>query len=210
MKLPRRTRFTLGNIGTWIRLLPSWSPRRRAPIRQPRFTLAVVTLGGLVGGLVTVLAWLTLSNETAGDGIMAIFTAPRQQEHAWNAVRAAMAIHEHTDVLNHAQQPHALEIQVHMGINTGPVLLGITRISAVAGERFTYTASGEVTNLAARLCDLGNGGEIHLSQTTAQCVRKRVTLQGPFATRLKHIRDPVVVYKIKTHPLRSPVGGSSV
>ena len=139
-------------------------------------------------------------NETAGDGVMAIFTAPAQQAHAWNAVRAAVAIHAHTHILHRARLPHAPEIQVNMGINSGPVLLGVTRISGAAGERFTYTASGEVTNLAARLCDLGNSGEIHLSQTTAQCVSNQVKLQGPFATHLKHIQDPVLVYEIAAHP----------
>ncbi|MGE3537799.1 MAG: adenylate/guanylate cyclase domain-containing protein [Candidatus Tectimicrobiota bacterium] len=149
-------------------------------------------------------------NETAGDGVMAIFTAPTRRAHARNAVRAAVAISEHTHVLNHARPPHTPAIQVNIGINTGPVFLGVTRISGAAGELFTYTASGEVTNLAARLCDLGNNGEIHLSQTTARCVRKHVQLQGPVATHLKHIHDSVLVYTIDGHPIRSPAGGSSV
>ena len=138
-------------------------------------------------------------NETAGDGVMAIFTAPTWRAHAWNAVRAALAIQVHTHALNQARLPHAPPIQVNIGINTGPVLLGVTRISGAAGERFIYTASGDITNLAARLCDLGHSGEIHLSQATAQCVRTHVEVQSPCATHLKHIQEPVLVYTIDVH-----------
>ncbi|HEY5870398.1 MAG TPA: adenylate/guanylate cyclase domain-containing protein [Candidatus Tectomicrobia bacterium] len=148
-------------------------------------------------------------NETAGDGVMAIFTAPTRRAHARNAVQAALAIQAHTHALNQARTPHALPIQVNIGINTGPVLLGVTRIRGAAGERFTYTASGDVTNLAARLCALGHSGEIHLSQTTAQYVPTHVEVQGPYATHLKHIQDPVLVYTIDAHASDSNVRGDT-
>ncbi|MDH3601474.1 MAG: adenylate/guanylate cyclase domain-containing protein, partial [Candidatus Tectomicrobia bacterium] len=101
-------------------------------------------------------------NETSGDGIMAVFTGKTPRTHALNAVRAAMAIRERVAVLNQEQTPHMPEILVNIGVNTGQVLLGATMIKGTAGERFTYTASGMVTNIASRLCDLSTQGDIHL------------------------------------------------
>jgi class 3 adenylate cyclase len=64
------------------------------------------------------------------------------------------------------------------------------------GERFTYTASGMVTNIASRLCDLGNNGAIHLSHATAQLVKDHFTVYGPFEVYLKNVRDAMPVYQL--------------
>jgi class 3 adenylate cyclase len=109
-------------------------------------------------------------NETAGDGIMAIFTGKNQHIHALNAVRAALAIHEQAGALHRDRQPPAPEVLVNIGINTRRVLLGATMIKGAVGERFIYTASGMVTNIAARIYGIGHAGDIHLSETTALLV----------------------------------------
>jgi class 3 adenylate cyclase len=136
-------------------------------------------------------------NETAGDGLMAIFTAKTPRLHALNAVKAAATIREQTFALNNAQTLHEPDIQVNIGINTGHVLLGATKMQGTAGERFTYTASGMVTNIAARLCNLGRQGKIHLSDTTAALVADRVTLGSPYEVHLKNVQEPVRVYKLE-------------
>lgn len=135
-------------------------------------------------------------NETAGDSMMAIFTGKTPRAHALNAARAAVAIREQVQMLNRTRAPHEPEIFVNLGINTGQVLLGATMMKGTVGERFTYTASGMVTNIASRLCDLGNKGEIHLSDTTAQMVQDDFTLSGPHERHLKHIGGPVRIYTI--------------
>jgi class 3 adenylate cyclase len=42
-------------------------------------------------------------------------------------------------------------IRLHVGINSGTAAVGATKIEGTAGTRWTYTASGPVTNVAARL-----------------------------------------------------------
>ncbi len=135
-------------------------------------------------------------NETAGDGIMAIFTGRTPGEHAISAVTAAVAIREQARALNRARAPHDPEIVVNIGINSGTLLLGVTEIKGEAGEHLTYTASGMVTNVAARLCGLGKRGEICLSGATAELVAGSVPLSGPRHTELKNLRDPVAVYRV--------------
>jgi class 3 adenylate cyclase len=149
----------------------------------------------------TILSYGGEINEKAGDAIMAIFTGKTRRAHALNAVKAATRIREQVGTLNHEKTPHEPAIQVNLGLNSGPVLLGATMIKGVVGERFTYTASGMVTNIASRLCDLGNNGEIHLSDTTAQLVTDQVKLEGPLDVHLKNIQDTVSVYKLQSLPV---------
>lgn len=134
-------------------------------------------------------------NETAGDGIMAIFTDKTPRVHARNAVKAALAIRDKAMALNRDRDPQRPEIFVNIGINTGQVLLGATMIRGAVGERLTYTASGMVTNLAARLCDFGATGEIHLSDATAKFVSGQCTLLGPLKLHLKNIQGVMLAYK---------------
>ena len=135
-------------------------------------------------------------NETAGDGVMTIFTGRTAAAHALNAVAAAVAIRERARALNRAKGPLEPEILVNIGINTGQVLIGATKIKGSTGEHLTYTASGTVTNVAARLCDLGEKGEICLSGATAELLSGQVPLSSPLRTHFKNVRDPVQVYRV--------------
>jgi class 3 adenylate cyclase len=135
-------------------------------------------------------------NETAGDGVMAIFAGRTPATHALNAVRAATAIRQQVTRLNGEYPPQSPEIRINMGLNTGSVLLGATMLKGTTGEHFTYTASGMVTNIAARLCDLGQQGEIHLNETTARLVQQHVPLTGPRHERVKHVAEMLSVYQL--------------
>ena len=55
-----------------------------------------------------------------------------------------------------------------MGVNSGTAGVGATKIEGTAGTRWTYTASGPVTNLAARLAALGEGDAVILGGETAK------------------------------------------
>ncbi|HZJ72047.1 MAG TPA: adenylate/guanylate cyclase domain-containing protein, partial [Planctomycetota bacterium] len=102
-------------------------------------------------------------NETAGDGLMVIF---HEGEHARAAVATARAIHARTRELNAELARQADPLAMHVGVNTGPALLGATKIEGRAGTRWTYTASGLTTNIAARLAALAKGGELMVSEET--------------------------------------------
>ncbi|MGE3537355.1 MAG: adenylate/guanylate cyclase domain-containing protein [Candidatus Tectimicrobiota bacterium] len=136
-------------------------------------------------------------NETAGDGLMAIFTAHHPRTHAMNATRAAVTIRAQAERLDTAKPLSAPAILVNIGLCTGPVLLGATHMSTDSGqERLTYTASGMVTNLAARLCALATHGDIYLSETTAHLVRQQFAVEEPTYEHLKHISGETRVYKL--------------
>lgn len=80
---------------------------------------------------------------------MAIFQDSDAYVHAIKAADTAVALLAATDTLNreNGEQPLA----IHLGINSGLALVGSTRFEGLRGPRWTFTASGLVMNLAARL-----------------------------------------------------------
>ncbi len=100
-------------------------------------------------------------NETAGDGLMAIFHGD-QNENAVNAARAALNIRARTDQINKELEGLFYPILVNMGINSGKASVGMYRFSSESGTRMTFTASGPTTNLASRLASEAKGGDILL------------------------------------------------
>ncbi|MBI2203182.1 MAG: HAMP domain-containing protein [Candidatus Rokubacteria bacterium] len=141
-------------------------------------------------------------NETAGDGLMILFQADRPEAHALAAVRAALAIRDKTEVTNRAGGDAHPSIAVNIGIGSGECDLGVVRLHGAAGERWTYTATGPVTNLAARLGDRAVGGQILVSAETAGRVRGAFRLMslGPLA--LKNILSPVEAWEVEPTSLQ--------
>ena len=135
-------------------------------------------------------------NETAGDGLMILFTDGDAQASAENAARAALEIQEQAAALNRAL-PEGLEpLHVNMGINSGSALVGMSRFRGALAERMTYTASGQVTNLAARLAGLAAGGEILIGEETRRRVQGMWPLKERGTHRLKGLDEAVHVYEL--------------
>jgi DNA-binding response OmpR family regulator len=130
-------------------------------------------------------------NETAGDGFMAIFQDTDIHMHVTNAAEAAFALLAATDALNgdNCDQPLA----IHMGLNSGVALVGSTRFEGLRGTRWTFTASGSVTNLAARLAAIAEAGQILAGPETVRRLGARYRLQRVGRERLKNIAEAVDV-----------------
>lgn len=145
-------------------------------------------------------------NETAGDGLMIIFQAGEPQAHAVSAVRAALAIRAQTTLANQDTRGLHPPILVNIGISSGECDVGITRFQGSAGERWTFTASGPVTNLAARLGTCASGGQILLSPDTAQRVHDRFLLRSLGLLALKNVSSPVEGWEVQgeRHAMTEP------
>ncbi len=136
-------------------------------------------------------------NETAGDGLMIIFQAGHPAEHALAAVRAALAIQQQTRVANREAVAGDPQISINIGISSGECDVGATRFKVVAGERWTFTASGPVTNLAGRLGDRANGGQILLASETASRVRGHVRIHPLGPLSLKNLASPHETWEVR-------------
>lgn len=133
-------------------------------------------------------------NETAGDGLMVIF---HEGDHAQAAVETARAIHRRAHELN-AELAHGFEpLWMHIGINSGPATLGATKIEGRAGTRWTYTASGLTTNIAARLSAVAQAGEIVISESTLLRLGPCVPVDDLGLQELKNVEQPRRLYRLR-------------
>jgi class 3 adenylate cyclase len=133
-------------------------------------------------------------NETSGDGLMVIFESEEPRSHARAAVEAGLAILGRVRAIN--REPGVEPIALHLGVNSGPATVGVRRIEGRAGTRWTYTATGPVTNLAARLADLSGGDAVIAGAPT----RDRLALEYPFEDvgrlRLRNLDRAVQVWRL--------------
>jgi len=134
-------------------------------------------------------------NETAGDGLMVIFQDADPRRHARAAVATAMALLHRANDIN-AAEPLDEPIVLHVGVNSGRAGVGATKIEGTAGTRWTYTASGPVTNVAARLAALGDDA-IHLGEATVARLPSRVGLEDLGEVPLRNVDEPVRVYRLR-------------
>lgn len=139
-------------------------------------------------------------NETAGDGFMALFMdaedgAPEDgPSHVVRAVDTALDLLTTTQRLNAeiAQTP----LGVHIGTNSGPALVGSTRFEDARGTRWTFTASGTVTNIAARLVGVASDGQIVIGPQIRQGVGDRYELESVGEKQLKNLSEPIEVHRV--------------
>jgi class 3 adenylate cyclase len=136
-------------------------------------------------------------NETAGDGLMVIFQAqPTATDHALNATRSAFAIRQRTEQLNEEYGGVFPPIGLHMGINTGDALVGATKIGGAGAQRWTFTATGPTTNLAARFAGSAQTGEIIVGPTTAERIKGQFVLESLGDRSFKNVSQPIHVYRV--------------
>ncbi len=139
-------------------------------------------------------------NETAGDALMIIFKDHDAKTNAINAVKAAFEIMDRNRAFNMSLGSDMGAIDVNIGINSGSALVGMTRFKGLLDTRMTFTATGTVTNIAARLSDHAKKGDILVGEETQKMVNGLWPIYPLGAVLLKGIKEPVQVFSL----LRSP------
>jgi class 3 adenylate cyclase/HAMP domain-containing protein len=136
-------------------------------------------------------------NETVGDGLMVIFQSEGgPARHALNAAGAAFQLQARVAELNQEFAGIYPPVAIHVGINSGPAFVGATKLDAAGGGRWTFTASGPTTNLAARVAALTRGAEVKVGPETAERIRGHYVLQDTGEHQLKNVSQPVRVYHL--------------
>jgi class 3 adenylate cyclase len=128
-----------------------------------------------------------------GDAVMAVFGDPTAHEDdAERAVRAVLEIHAAVDELSpKVEASIGRPLIMHSGINTGVVV--------TSGTNFDTADTGplgDTINLAARLEDLSEAGEILLGPTTANLVDGVFVLEDHGSHALKGKTGLVPVVKV--------------
>ena|SRR5208283_3658191 len=135
-------------------------------------------------------------NETAGDGLMVIFQSEPGKKTALSAVQAALEIRGKTLEINEELKNRFLPVEVNMGINSGLASVGMSRFTGTSGTRMTFTATGPVTNLAARIASAAKHGDILVGPETASRVSEDIKLFQRGLMHFKNVSEPVQVFSL--------------
>lgn len=136
-------------------------------------------------------------NETAGDGLMVLFFNEDAQANALDAARAAVKVKQETVRIKDKCRKLDRPLHINMGISSGQALVGAARFDSYTGSRWTYTARGNIVNIAARIGALATGGSILVSNSTADRIKDHFKLENLGLHSLKNISDKIDIYKIE-------------
>ena len=108
--------------------------------------------------------------KTIGDCYMLVGGLPtNRDDHAEAVADAAM---EMVAALEKINATNATELQMRVGIHTGPVVAGV-----IGKIKFTYDLWGDTVNIASRMESSGLPGRIHVSEQTAQALHGKFALE---------------------------------
>ena len=131
----------------------------------------------------------------AGDGIMVLFNDPLPcDDPAGDALRLGLAMRARMSELSRKWRRHGHRLGFGVGISLGYATVGMVG----SAGRYDYTASGTAVNLAARLCDQAQDGEILLSPRAHTAVEKDFAAVSVGELSLKGIHAPVEVFRVVT------------
>jgi class 3 adenylate cyclase len=135
-------------------------------------------------------------SETVGDGLMVIFQDPDPGQHARAAVLTAQAVIRRAQQINGELAGITEPIRLHVGVNSGVAAVGATKIEGKAGTRWVYTASGPVTNVAARLAALGEGESVFIGVETRARLGEEFPLEDLGERRLRNVEEPARIFRL--------------
>jgi len=127
--------------------------------------------------------------KTIGDAYMVVGGLTRgRDDYVKNVVDMAVEMRKfvslHTDLIR-------LNMGIHIGIATGPAVAGV-----IGSKRFIYDVWGDAVNMASRLSDEGEKGDIFIDKTTYSRVRNQYKFEMPMVANLKG-KGEVPVYRLK-------------
>ena len=145
----------------------------------------------LTGGLVTAFGG-TLEH-FAGDGMMVFFNDPVPvSDHTNQAVNMADAMRNQMISLIAEWKTRGHRLGFGVGIDRGFATIGMIGFK----DRIDYTAIGMVTNLASRLCDQAEDGQILVSEAVRDGVGEAGGIVPYKEIDIKGISQPVTVLNV--------------
>ena len=132
-----------------------------------------------------------------GDMVMALFGAPLDDpRHADHAVEAALDMIDELAVLNARWKSEGRqELDIGIGINTGPMIAGNIGSDAI----MSYTVIGDAVNLGSRLESLNKqyGTRIIISDATRERLSRRYELRPLGEVVVKGKTQPVKIFSVE-------------
>lgn len=106
-----------------------------------------------------------------GDGLIALFGAPRS--HPDDPLRAVLAAAKSLETIAEVGQGRGIVLAGRAGVNSGTVIAG----AVSSGRAHSYTVMGSPVNLAARLEEAAEPGEVWVGPDTYEATRHRLLFE---------------------------------
>ena len=155
-----------------------------------------------------------MTEKFVGDAVLAVFGIPQAHEDdPERAVRAALAVQEAFPELaarieeEHAAASGGARVGLRIGVNTGEVVSG--REAAARGE---LMVSGDAVNVAARLQQAADPGEVLVGDRTHAATSRLVEYQRRDGIAAKGKRAPLEAWRamgVASRPQRRGIAGLS-
>ena len=144
-------------------------------------------------------------NKFIGDGMMALFGAPVPAiEHAEAAARAALRAQVATDALASSRRARGMHpLRIGIGLNSGDVVAGCVGTT----ERAEYSVFGYAVNLAARLEEMADAGQILMGPETRRLLGGRLKARELGLLTLAGLREPTPVWELLSEDVHNLAGG---
>ena len=128
-----------------------------------------------------------------GDAVMAVFGVPNAHEDdPVRAIRSAKEIHEIVESMSPQLKGRiGRPLSMHSGINSGLVVTGEVEL-----EKGTHGIAGDAINLAARLQDLADKGEILVGPETYRQAEGHFIFDELSPTQVKGKQAPIRIYRV--------------
>ena len=179
------------DIRSFTSIVEAREPAETIELLNDYYTLMMDAIGG-EGGIV---------NQMVGDGLMAIFGAPLpRDDHRQGAVLAARQMVDLIRLFNEDQAARGkLQIQIGIGIASGPVVAGYTGTN----DRATYTCVGDTVNVAARLESHTKvvNRSILIDEHTRRGLDDEIAVEAQGELLLKGKAEPIKVYAVRVDSL---------
>src|SRR3954452_15014200 len=129
-----------------------------------------------------------------GDAIFAFFGAPiAHEDDPQRAVGAGLDIISGCDSYKgDGRARHGLDLDVRVGIHTGPVMVG----QVGSDLRLEYTAMGDAVNVAARMEQTAEPGTVQVTGETSRLVESVFEVERRGAIEVKGKAEPVEAYTV--------------
>ncbi len=126
-----------------------------------------------------------------GDAIMAIF---RDEYHLDRAIDACLAVRKQIEEMPETAHHVPFTPQLSIGLNSGEMISG--NIGSANLRRLDYTVIGDVVNIAQRLQNAANEGQIIINENAFQKVKESFNCKKVGEVTLKNKAMPMVVYEV--------------
>ena len=105
-------------------------------------------------------------------------------------------IHSRTKEFAVPSDEDCQDLATHIGINSGLAYLGVMEFRGKKEVRATYTASGPITNIAARIAALAPSGKTYISKETRERIKSSFESSSMGMFDLKNVSQPVEIFEL--------------